>query len=176
MWPFGRRGESTVVSSETEVEIPFKTFVLLGLISNFAWICTIVFFWFVALGVDLNIHHKSVSYWWRYRFVPMVSTKWPFYMAGFPFLWVTVACAITLYRFFIEQWLKSLPDYLPWDSSRGPFMPFAFLFGRGPKRRSLQDQVDSLLEMDGSANEEIGEYIAERLKAARRSSGRNPEY
>jgi len=118
-----RPGEYTKTSIETEVTIPWKTYLLIGVIGNLSILLLIVMAWCLWLTIALN-NGAGFGSWAGRRWWPWLSHWWPmilFVLAGW---WAIIASVPTLYRFIVEQVFKSLPPtYQAADLEQGAW-PF----------------------------------------------------
>ena len=119
-----RPGEYTRTSEETEVKIPWQTFIRLGIVGNLSILSIILAIWCVRLHVYLR-DNRSVWRWLEHEWWPVFRVWWPINLALLVLWWGVVASAPTVFRFGMEQLLKNAPPhYLPHNPENGAWWPW----------------------------------------------------
>ena len=138
----GRPGEYTKVSKETEVTIPWKTYVLtsvvLMIVGGGLWLIGWLL-WFQA-------RLKSVSFgrWLGREWGDWMARRWPWIVISLILCWIGPSAIAYLYRLFTEQIVKQMPQYTPYPSELGRWRPFV----RPPAVEYEAEAVDVREEVD----------------------------
>ena len=138
----GRPGEYTKVSKETEVTIPWKTYVLtsvvLMIVGGGLWLIGWLL-WFQA-------RLKSVSFgrWLGREWGDWMVRRWPWIVISLILCWIGPSAIAYLYRLFTEQIVKQMPQYTPYPSELGRWRPFV----RPPAVEYEAEAVDVREEVD----------------------------
>jgi len=112
-------GEYSKTSIENKITIPWRTYLMIGLIGTITILCWFFAAWFIWLLVKLN---QGTSFWrWASRgWWPWLSTWWPIIPLVIILWWGSVPAVPTLWRFIIEQFFEWLPPtYQPVDLDKG---------------------------------------------------------
>ena len=124
---FGRlRGqtETTPVSKETEVGIPWETYKKLLILGPIGIWFLFIAGWLVWLTIAVNRDKMGAWDWFVLKWWKHFSHWWmiPFILCS---LWIASAPTwATIYRYLIETVIKNPPLYGEWDPSGGWWHPF----------------------------------------------------
>ena len=116
------QSETTGVSKETEVGIPWKTYVLDSLRANIFVLGS----WVIGWAVWACYATESRSFWWwvTRRWGPWIARWWYLILISFVFCWIGTSNWAYGYRLKIEQIIKNPPLYDNADPGGGAWHPF----------------------------------------------------
>jgi hypothetical protein len=114
-------GEYTRVGLETEVKVPWLTYVfnslVLMIVDTGLW-CIGCLIWF-----RVNAERMSFWYWLTRRWAKWFTLNWPWYAVTLILCWIGPSALAYLYRLVIEQLAKSTPTYDNLDPTLGVWNP-----------------------------------------------------
>lgn len=134
--PLIRAGpEFTKVDKETEVAIPWQTYVIMSGV-----LCIVdAGYWLTGWLLWYKGRLASISFWWWLR-----REWWDWMLRGWPWVaitvigcWIGPSAVLYLYRLAIEQVVKQTPQYTPFDSAEGMWHPL---------RRREEEWIEDELE------------------------------
>jgi len=136
------RGETTIVSLETEVKIPWQTYkklLVLGPISIWSlWAVA----WIVWMGTQLDrvsVWRWMTSYWWPWML------RWWWIPTAMCFLWIgTAPTWATVYRYLVETIVKEGPPYMPYSPDNGRWRPFRHPLDEPDEPEMAAPQVETV--------------------------------
>jgi hypothetical protein len=115
-------GEYTKVTQETEVRIPWLTYVLTSVV----FMIIVAGLWLAAwlIWLQRGLDEVSAWQWMAESWSPWFSRRWPLVLLSFVPCWIGLSAWAYLYRLILEQITKTLPQYTPWNSDNGIWTPF----------------------------------------------------
>lgn len=135
---YGRQpGEYSKTGIENKITIPWRTYLMIGLIGTLAIIWLLVAAW--CLWLTIRISRGSGFWQWTSReWWPWLSRWWAMILFAIALWWGIIPTIPTLWRFIIEQFFEWLPPtYQPVNLDEAGPWPF------GKKRKSRYDEFYS---------------------------------
>ena len=139
MWGPRDNAEITHVNQETEVAIPWQTYVKDGIVSTIITAGFWLIVWLVFYQVKAATQRMSFSTWMNRYWGKWIDIWWPTVLIFFVLSWCGLSAWVYKYRLTIEQAIKNPPQYARWSHENGMWHPWVNRRVRRLRNREMDD-------------------------------------